>query len=131
VRETSITIGGKEYPAQGLTVIQSLKEDIVAAEVNKSDDADIKATARMRRMALALQNAKAFLPDPKNPNGEIQSADLKVEQVIVILNSGIFTDMEEFYEAELAILKLMRPKLAAQLAPKEMAPAAGELQATG
>ena len=131
MRTGTIIIGGKEYPVQSLTVLQSLKEDMVAADVNKSDDADVKAKTRMRRMAVTLQNAGAFLPDPANPNGEIKSSDLKTDRVIEILNSGIFLDMEEFYEAELVILKLMRPRLAAQLAGKETPPGAGESPATG
>ena len=130
MRTGNIIIDGKEYPVKGLTVLQSLQEDIQAADANASKDPSIRATARVRRMAIALQNAGAFLPDPANPNGEIGLSSLSVEQVIGLLNSGIFADMDEFYEAELVVLRMLRPKLAIGVA-KETAPAEGESAATG
>jgi hypothetical protein len=130
MREGTIIIGGKNYPVKCLTVLQSLQEDMQAADANTSKEPSVRAAARVRRMAIALQNAEAFLPDPKNPNGEIGVADLKIDQVIGLLNSGIFTDMDEFYDAELVVLKMLHPRMAAGAA-REAAPAEGESPATG
>lgn len=107
MRSDSITIGGKSYPVTGLSVIQSIKEDILAAEANRGDDIDKRAEARLRRMAISLQNSGAFLPDPANPNGEIEAKGLKVEKVVEMLGGfNLFSDSAEFYEAERKVMAL-------------------------
>lgn len=107
MRSDSIIIGGKPYPVVGLSVLQSIKEDILAAEANRGDDIDKRAEARIRRMAISLQNGGAFLPDPANPNGEIGASGLKVEAIVAMLGGfTMFSDSAEFYEAERKIMGL-------------------------
>lgn len=105
MRTGTIIIGGKFYPVRGLSVRQSLNEDSKAL-ANK----DQFSESRMRRIAMALQNADAYLPDPKNPNGQFRVADLSLEQVVEILNDDIFDSMEEWYDAEKVMRELHAKK---------------------
>src|SRR5271170_1517793 len=102
MRKGEIKIGGLTYPVAGLSVSQSLNED---TRLNKDTAA---ATPRMRRVALALQNAGAFLPDPLGPKdaegkslGQFKASERSVEDVVKVLDGDLFTDMSEWYAAEL------------------------------
>lgn len=106
MRSDTIIIGGQSYEVKGLSVSQSLKEDIIAADANGGKDADAKVQARLRRVAISLQNADAYLPDPNNSKGQISVKCLPVEQVIAILDGDLFLDAAEYYEAETVVMKL-------------------------
>lgn len=102
MRTGEITLGGKPYPVAGLSVRQSLDLDMKMA-AKGSDPVD----GRMRRVATALQNAGAFLPDPKNPSGQFKTSDVSLDDVVNALDAGDFiTDMGEWYAAELAVIAL-------------------------
>ena len=106
MRSTTITIGGQSYPVKGLSVSQSLTEDLLAAEANTGGDVKTKVDVRMRRMAISLQNGKAFLPDPANPKGQLGTADMPVERVIALLDGDLFDTAKEFYDAEIVVMGL-------------------------
>jgi len=98
MRESQITLDGKTYPVRGLTVLQCLELDAQTGNVDIS-------VIRVRRVANALRNGKAFLPDPDNPNGQIQSADISVAKVEEIL-SQLIVDMFEWYKVEDTVMDL-------------------------
>lgn len=130
MRTGTIIIGGQPYPVKGLSVRQSLTEGSKAAKENDVIE------MRMRQVAIALQNAGAFLPDPNNPKGQFLTSDKTVDEVVTALNADIFDGMEEWYAAEVAVGLLNQKKPVD--APKTDAPktdevngeAQGEQQAT-
>lgn len=126
MRTGVIIISGQSYPVKGLSVRQSLTEDQKAAEEKNIVE------SRMRRVALALQNADAFLPDPDNPKGQFKSSDRSTEDVVAALNADAFTDnIDDWYEAELVVSSLNRKKTVEPAKGEEVAnESAGEPQAT-
>ena len=127
MRTDTIVIGGKKYPVEGLSVSQSLTTDLEAFDARQSKDRKTLGEIRLRRMAMSLQQGDAFLPDAKNPNGEIGAKTMTTEAVMKWLDSrDVFSDMDEFYAAEAVVLSL-----AAALKPDKGAEAAvGESLAT-
>jgi hypothetical protein len=114
VRTDSIVICGQTYPVKGLSVSQSLTEDILAAEANSGSDVSAKVNVRLRRMALSLKNSEAFLPDPASPideatgqhKGQLGTKDMPVDKITKLLDADLFSDAAEFYEAEAVVMKL-------------------------
>jgi hypothetical protein len=135
MRTDTIIIGGVDYPVKGLSVTQSLTEDILAADANQSGNTKTRVDVRLRRMAISLQNAKAFLPDPANPKGQFATADLTPEKVCELLDGDLFSDAKEFYDAEIVVMALTgfgaKTVKSGNEAPKgDEPPAAGEAPAT-
>lgn len=113
MRSDMIVIGGQKYPVKGLSVSQSIMEDLLAAEANRGADNKTKVNVRMRRMAVSLQNGKAFLPDLKSPvdengkhRGQIGTADLPIEKVVELLDTDLWDSAKEFYDAEIVVMGL-------------------------
>ena len=132
MRTDSIIIGGQKYPVKGLTVSQSLSTDLEVYDARQAQDKDKISALRLKRMALCLQNGNAFLPDPVNPQGQIGAATMTAEKVIKWLDSDVFSDMVEFYNAESIIMKLADPLKKDEQEPgKGVAESVGESLATG
>ena len=113
MRSGQIFIGGQPFPVKGLSVSQSLTESILYAETNAEKKgmelAKARADWRIRRVAIALQNAKSFIPDPENPTGQLLSTDKTLDEMVKILDSGIFADLTEWNKAETAVFALDGP----------------------
>lgn len=125
MREDSISIGGEAYPVKGLTPRQSFITDLEVYEAHQANDNNAKYAVCLKRIALSLQNAAAFLPDPKNPQGQIGSASMPVEKVTEWLESGVFSYAREFDEADAKVRELLG-------APKpEKAPVQGAKETPG
>lgn len=108
MRTDTITIGGQPYPVKGLSAIQTMVEDIATTEANANAKGDHKVRAhfRLRKLALVLQNGDAFLPDPKNPNGQFAAKDKTTDEVAIVLDGDLFLHSAEFYDAEMAVMRL-------------------------
>ena len=81
-------------------------------------------------MAVAIQNAGSFLPDPSNPGGEFKAADRSVDQVIDALIGAFAGNMTEYYEAESKVMSMNFPPKEKKGQEAQAAPA-GETRATG
>ncbi len=127
MRTDTIVIGGQNYSIKGLTVSQALNTDLENFEARQAKDRTAVTNLRMKRMALCLQNGKAFIPDPANPNGQICAASMNLDAVSKWLDSDVFDNMLEFYEAEKQVLALADPVPAAkQESGKGVGEAVGE-----
>jgi hypothetical protein len=104
MRKGTIIIGGKPYDVKGLSVSQSLEEDILSVDKKHAG-----SVLRMRRVAIALQNGDAYIPDPANPSGSIGTKGISIENIIKWLDGDeSFESVEEWYNAEIAANKLSR-----------------------
>lgn len=129
MRSDVVVIGGKEYPIKGPKVSEALDADLDAFEARQAKNTKALREIRLRRFALGLQNGGAFLPDPKNPKGEMSAASMPTEEVMAWVDSDVFADMDEFYKAEAKNRALADPVPAAK-APKGATDAPGESPAT-
>lgn len=105
MRTGEIQIGGKAYPVAGLSVSKNLLIDFDTADALKDNNNEQLIKLRFRRMAWCLQKAEAFLPDPKNPAGELQSKDLSEEQIVAILDE-VMLGSWEWHEAQSEIARV-------------------------
>jgi hypothetical protein len=132
MRSDTIVVNGEPVKVSGLSVIQNLVCDSMLAEASQKGDLEGRAKARMRRVALAMQNGGDFIPDPKNPGGSFKASDLKIDDLIVLVSgSDLWANMDEYYEAEMAVVAINSPLKVAAAAPEKVASKIeGESQAT-
>lgn len=108
MRDGTITIGGKPYEVNGLSVSQNLEYDLQMEDLTAAKDHSNIVSLRLKRIATALRNGDGFLPDPKNPAGSFKASDMSLESIAAFLNgkSGFAGNMREFYKAEGDVYKL-------------------------
>lgn len=109
MRQGTAIIGGREVAIRSLSVGQTMDIDTEMADAIGTKDVKARSRLRAMRVALALQNADAFIPDPANPKGEIGAKSIPMEKLIEIIRGDqLFLDSDEYYEAETAVIRLIR-----------------------